>query len=98
MRSWKGFCGHCPAQLTEEEQDLGWDEPCGWRARQESPARVQRDRATLLTLHAFPLHVLQLSEAPEVSDSLGVTALLEGGGGRVCADTIFHSRGLRVGR
>lgn len=34
---------------------------------------------------------LQLSEAPEVSDSLGVTALLEGGGGRVCADTIFHS-------
>lgn len=22
MRSWKGFCGRCPAQLTEEEQ--GW--------------------------------------------------------------------------
>lgn len=57
MRSWKGFCGCCLAQLTEEEPGLGWDEPCGWWERQESPARVQRDRATLLTLHVFPLNV-----------------------------------------
>lgn len=41
---------------------------------------------------------LQISDTPEVSESLGVTALLERGGGWVCADTIFHSLGLGVGR
>ena len=67
MRRWKGSCGCCLAQLTEEEQGLGWNEPRRWWERQESPARVQRDWAALLTLHAFPLNVHNYSSQMPLS-------------------------------